>query len=196
MVAENCNYQHSDILQMMQEGLNQAMQVYGYYTGAACEKLVPNNQVLIKDINAVVGECKDGMYVVVTNLMGTLRGRNLLIFSSNELERLQKIIADNEIAGSEEMTKAFLLEIGNIVAAASITIYSNKTEARMIGDVPVLFHCPCNEIDRFVTNEENESAFTLKYWTHYSSTNSPGVWCVWLFDDHVQRLFDEKRTAV
>ena len=196
MIAENCNYQHSDILQMMQEGLNQAMQVYGYYTGAPCEKLLPNNEVLIEDIRSMVHDCKEGMYVVVTNLMGTLRGRNLLIFSSNELERLKQVISDGEMVGSEEMTKAFLLEIGNIVAAASITIYANKTEARMIGDVPVLFHCACDEIDRFVTNEEHESAFTLKYWTHYSSNNSPGVWCVWLFDDHVQRLFDEKRTAV
>lgn len=181
---------------MMQEGLNQAMQVYGYYTGASCEKLIPNNEVLIEDIRSMVQDGKDGMYVVVTNLMGTLRGRNLLIFSSNELERLKQIIADDEMVGSEEMTKAFLLEIGNIVAAASITIYANKTEARMIGDVPILFHCASNEIDRFVTKEEHEGAFTLKYWTHYSSTNSPGVWCVWLFDDHVQRLFDHKRTAV
>ena len=196
MIAENCNYQHSDILQMMQEGLNQAMQVYGYYTGASCEKLVPNNEVLIDDIRSIVKDGNDGMYVVVTNLMGTLRGRNLLIFSSNELERLKQVISDGEMVGSEEMTKAFLLEIGNIVAAASITIYANKTEARMIGDVPILFHCASNEIDRFVTNEEHEGAFTLKYWTHYSSTNSPGVWCVWLFDDHVQRLFDDKRTAV
>lgn len=196
MIAENCNYQHSDILQMMQEGLNKAMEAHGSYTGASCEKLAPNNEVLIDDIKSSLSSNIDNIYVVVTNLMGKLRGRNLLIFSTNELERLKKLISEGELSGNEEMTKAFLLEIGNIVAAASITIYANKTDVRIMGGVPNLYHCTFSELDRFLHNQEHESNFTLKYWTHYSATNSPGAWCVWLFDDEVQRIFDQKRTAV
>lgn len=180
----------------MQEGLNKAMQAYGYYTGAPCEKLPPNNELLLEDVKSTISDKVEGIFIVVTNLMGKLKGRNLLIFSAHELERLKQLIADGEMQGSDELTKAFLLEIGNIVAAASITIYANKTDARIIGDVPVLYHVRIPDLSNLLNNLEQESAFTLKYWTHYSSSESPGAWCVWLFDDEVQKLLNQKRSAV
>jgi chemotaxis protein CheY-P-specific phosphatase CheC len=91
------------------------------------------------------------LYVLVTQIIGTISGKSFLIFSQAESEEIFSAI--NLPRSNEALNEAFLMEIDNIISASVIAELANALSLEVYGDVPVLVRIPAPDLNAFVTKE-------------------------------------------
>jgi len=93
-----------------------------------------------------------------TELMGDLKGSCHLIFTSDEVDKInkaclpQKVLADDS-EQAKMMKLGFLTEIDNMVAAAVITEFANFLGLDLYGQVPSLHVVKSSEVNDYLGKE-------------------------------------------
>ncbi len=128
------------------------------------------------------------VHLVKTELRGQLKGSCHLIFSEEEVEKINKAclppqILEDDSPESKMMQVGFLTEIDNMVSAAVITEFSNYLGLELFGHVPSLHIIKANEVEDFLKSETDtyDSVVHFKALFHGSELEiSPDF--VWLFN--------------
>lgn len=100
------------------------------------------------------------LHLVKTELKGQLSGSCFLIFSQEEVDRINKVCLPEDVLvdDSEEsrmMKTAFLKEMDNMVAAAVVTEFSNILGLELFGDVPTATVMDSEKVDEFLASESS-----------------------------------------
>lgn len=99
---------------------------------------------------------KEELITVISNLIGDLSGKIMLIFNKTDRENLVKSCMGMEYVEDEEFKKieeAFLLEFGNIITGSIVTQFSNIFHLKMHGEVPFIKSGLITYIMDFVTKD-------------------------------------------
>ena len=118
-------------------------------------------QYVIEDQNGVPQySTKTGrkVHLIKTEIIGDLKGICHLVFSQEEVEKVQEKCLPKEImaVNSPEtrlMKLEFLTEIDNILAASMIAQFANHLNLKMYGHVPSLQVMKSNELNSFIYDE-------------------------------------------
>ncbi|MCH8318421.1 MAG: chemotaxis protein CheC [Bacteroidetes bacterium] len=84
---------------------------------------------------------KKEFITVISDLIGDLKGKTMLVFNKTEKENLTKTCMSIEYSqdeGSKKMEEAFLLEFGNILTGSLVTQFSNIFNLKIHAKVPFL----------------------------------------------------------
>lgn len=147
----------------------------------------------------------DNIHLLITEVVGELKGVCCLIFSNEEADKLRYTALSPEITGNpaimEEMSDGILLEVDNIISASVITQFSNILKHKIHGGVPHLKKLNNDQINQYIKGKLEDDMFIVSFNTHFVSENldfSPQF--LWLFDSSfgksIQRFTaDEANTA-
>ncbi len=130
------------------------------------------------------------VHLVKTELKGQLKGSCHLIFSEDEVDKINKAclpqnILENDSPESKMMKMAFLTEIDNMVAAAVITEFANFLGLEIFGDVPSLHIMPNNEVNGYLKTESTAFDTVIHFKAIFHGTEldiSPDF--VWIFNEN------------
>ena len=131
----------------------------------------------------------DRFHLVKTELRGQLTGSCFLIFSEEEVNKINAACLPEEIIStdSEEsrmMKMAFLKEIDNMVAAAVVTEFSNILELELFGDVPHAYVLNADEVSDYLSKESAIYQTIVHFKANFQGTEmdiSPDF--IWMFSD-------------
>lgn len=111
--------------------------------------------------------------VLVTELMGELKGASYLVFTNEEAQQLYKQCLPADVLNNETklaaMADAILLEVDNIISASVITQFSNILKLKIFGGVPKLVEANSNEIADLVTLNLTQNAYLLSVKAKFTS---------------------------
>jgi chemotaxis protein CheY-P-specific phosphatase CheC len=113
----------------------------------------PSKSVLFhpfENHSAVSGK-KGELIVLITPIIGDVKGRSFLIFSKEESEEIFKSL--NASQKDETIKEAFLLEIDNIISAAVIAELSRSFGLEIYGDVPQIIKMNAKDLFSFLVEE-------------------------------------------
>lgn len=118
---------------------------------------------------------RDDNYLLITELVGDIKGLCCLIFSSDEAHLLQQTALPPEVMADEVMAKtmgeAILLEVDNIIAAAVITQLANLLQRQLHGAVPELRVLSAVELDNFVQERLEEQAHVFNFKANFKTAD-------------------------
>lgn len=147
----------------------------------------------------------ENIHLLLTEVIGELKGVCCLIFSNEEADRLRQATLSPEITSNPEimaeMSDGILLEVDNIISASVITQFSNILKHKIHGGVPRLKKLNSEEINQYVKSKLENDMFIISFNTHFVSAHldfSPQF--LWLFDSSFtnsikQFAADEANTA-
>jgi chemotaxis protein CheY-P-specific phosphatase CheC len=128
------------------------------------------------------------MLVLMTEIIGELKGICCLIFSENEADRLRNAALPPEVKNNPammvEMNDAILLEVDNIISAAVVTQFSNYLGKRIHGGVPHLKLMKPEQLNKFLEGNVMKDLFEISFKVNFVSkclNFSPEF--LWLFDE-------------
>ena len=131
---------------------------------------------------------KEELITVISDLIGDLTGKIILIFNKTDRQNLVKSCMDMEYTEDEEFKKmeaAFLLEFGNILTGSIVTQFSNIFHLKMYGKVPFIQSGLITKIMDFVTKDcELNSSMILTIQTEFVIKNIK-------LRPHLLLIFDE-----
>jgi chemotaxis protein CheY-P-specific phosphatase CheC len=139
------------------------------------------------------------IHLLITYVIGELKGVCCLVFSEEEANKLRhtalpKEVTENPVAMAE-MSDAILLEVDNIISASVITQFSNILKHNIYGGVPELKKFSCGgSLDAFVKSTFLQDMYVINFKIQFTSkllNFSPEF--VWLFDS---TFLDSIRTFV
>jgi chemotaxis protein CheY-P-specific phosphatase CheC len=129
----------------------------------------------------------ENIHLLITNVIGELKGVCCLIFSEEEANQLQQTALPKEITENPElmaeMSDAILLEVDNIISASVITKFSNILSHKIHGGIPELKKLSFEEMSDFLSNNYSQSLFIISFKTQFKSAKlnfRPEF--LWLFD--------------
>lgn len=129
----------------------------------------------------------DNVHLLITEVIGELKGVCCLIFSKDEADKLRQTALPEEIRNNpaimEEMNDGILLEVDNIISASVITQFSNILKHKIYGGVPNIKKLNSEEVNQYIKGKLEEDMFIISFNTHFISSNidfSPQF--LWLFD--------------
>jgi chemotaxis protein CheY-P-specific phosphatase CheC len=127
------------------------------------------------------------IHLLITNVIGELKGVCCLIFSEAEADKLRHSALPKEITENPElmaeMSDAIMLEVDNIISASVITQFSNLLNNRIYGSVPELKKLSIEELSTYVESNFARELYIINFKTRFSSVKldfNPEF--VWLFD--------------
>ena len=124
-----------------------------------------------QELNVVTGKTGENIHLLVTEVVGNIKGICCLIFSEEEADQLQKAALPPEILNNPammaEMGDAILLEVDNIISAAIITQFSNMLQQKMHGDVPTLQKLSADGLSQFINSTISPDAFVTNFKTSF-----------------------------
>lgn len=186
------NTQQSEAFsQMLIKGFDSSLESLSFLSGekyAKAEQLVVGDFEHLKSWNDFFGDAE--LYALRTDLKGEVIGKNYLIFCHDKAQELMN--RGKVMFGAKEedyeMGRAFLLEIGNIVAGSAVSHFSNVTKKKIYGDVPALEIFSNEEKVDFQTELSNAAKLGLKGSTGFLSPNGKmQTWSVWFFEEEVTK---------
>jgi chemotaxis protein CheY-P-specific phosphatase CheC len=128
------------------------------------------------------------IHLLITNVIGELKGVCCLIFSEDEADKLRSTALPKEILDNPammlEMSDAIMLEVDNIISASVITEFSNILNNKIHGGVPELKKMSLHEINNYVASNFSRDMYIINFKTRFSSGQldfNPEF--VWLFDN-------------
>ncbi|MGZ3865550.1 MAG: hypothetical protein ACXVC2_03525 [Bacteroidia bacterium] len=134
-----------------------------------------------------VNKSGNDIHVLVTEVIGELKGFCCLIFSAEEAEKLRNTALPAEVLSNaammEELGDAILLEVDNIISASVITMFSNILKLKIHGGVPSLKKMNIKELYDFIESKIENDMNIVSFNTHFRSPShnfSPQF--LWLFD--------------
>lgn len=129
----------------------------------------------------------DNIHLLLTEVIGELKGVCCLIFSNEEADKLRQTALSPEITSNPEimaeMSDGILLEVDNIISASVITQFSNILKHKIHGGVPKLRKVNTDELNQYVKSKLENDMFVISFNTHFVSAHldfSPQF--MWLFD--------------
>jgi len=130
----------------------------------------------------------ENIHVLLTEVIGELKGICCLIFSSEEADKLRYTALPPEITGNpaimNEMKDGILLEVDNIISASVITQFSNILKHKIYGGVPSIMKVNSDELNEFIKGKLEQELFIISFNTHFvSSTLDFKPQFLWLFDN-------------
>lgn len=131
----------------------------------------------------------DKMHLVKTELMGELAGSCFLIFSEEEVVKINKACLPPEIMATdseenEMMKTAFLKEMDNMVAASAVTEFSNILDLELFGGVPNAYVFKTEEVDGYLSAESKVFKTVIHFKANFQCDAleiSPDF--IWMFGD-------------
>lgn len=129
------------------------------------------------------------LHVLRTALIGELQGVCHLIFTQDEIEKINQVCLPPGLQnGSEEQKKVlrdgFLTELDNIVSAAVVTQFSNYLDVDLFGHVPSVDVMPQNEMKSYLEKEAAEFGNVVYFKANFEGKEldiSPDF--TWMFQD-------------
>jgi chemotaxis protein CheY-P-specific phosphatase CheC len=114
--------------------------------------------------------------LLVTDLMGELKGSCYLILSEEETDELIKVALPEEIrndpAKLATMKDAILLEVDNIISASTISIFSNLLKFKMFGGVPRILYVTSDELKDIISDSSVTDKLLLSFKTEFHSSKT------------------------
>lgn len=130
----------------------------------------------------------DNVHLLLTDIIGELKGVCCLIFSEEEADKLRHTALPPEITNNPEimaeMSDGILLEVDNIISASVITQFSNILKHKIYGGVPQIKKLNSDQVNQFIKSKLEGDMFIINFNTHFISPKldfSPQF--LWLFDD-------------
>lgn len=130
----------------------------------------------------------DNIHLLLTEVIGELKGICCLIFSEDEANKLRRIALPPEIIDNpqimSEMSDGILLEVDNIISASVITQFSNILKHKVYGGVPAIKKFDNGQLNQFIKEKLEKNMFVINFNTHFISSHldfSPQF--LWLFDE-------------
>lgn len=118
-----------------------------------CEVEIKN---ISQDLTAVHVD-NDAKFILTTEIIGDLNGAAYLILSQSEADKLVSLsIPADTIKDAdkyEEMSRAMLMEVDNIITASVLTQFSNLLNIRMFGGVPMIAVKNKEEIEQQIMHD-------------------------------------------
>ncbi|MEL6558228.1 MAG: hypothetical protein AAFQ94_08595 [Bacteroidota bacterium] len=101
------------------------------------------------------------VHLLKTGLMGDLKGSCYLIFTAEEVEKINKACLPEAVLKDDSdqakmMKMGFLTEIDNMVAAAVITEFANFLGLELFGMVPSLHVVKSLEVNNYLSEESEQ----------------------------------------
>jgi len=128
------------------------------------------------------------IHLLITNVIGELKGVCCLIFSEEEADKLRHTALPKEIienpALMAEMSDAIMLEVDNIISASVITQFSNILNHKIYGGVPELKKLSTEELNDYIHSNFMQDLYIINFKTQFASSQinfNPEF--VWLFDN-------------
>ncbi|SHK50288.1 hypothetical protein SAMN04488028_105227 [Reichenbachiella agariperforans] len=106
-------------------------------------------------------DASSSYYLLRTGLIGELKGVCHLIFTAEEIEKINAACLPEHFQKSASveaaaLSEGFLTELDNIVSAAVITQFSNYLDVDLFGHVPSLHIMPAGELKDYLQSEAEE----------------------------------------
>lgn len=144
---------------------------------------------------------KGSLYVLITQLIGTVTGTSYLIFS--EQERGEILSAGNSWNFkdfNDQLKDALLLEIDNIISASVISELANVLHVEIYGDVPVLKKLDASELQKLIVNDSGgkEDAGLILMNTAFSIGEKEQIHpqFIWRLDSKIFEKVPESRLLI
>ena len=140
------------------------------------------------------------MILLRTQLVGDISGLNYLLISEKEAKTISSAIFSEELAGDvgdiEDIMIEFLMEVENVMAAATISELADKLDMSMFGDVPRLQSMSLKEISNIMNAESDQFGTTVQL---NCKLSVPGLQIypvyVWLFDKSFLKTLESRSNA-
>lgn len=130
----------------------------------------------------------DNIHLLLTEIIGELKGVCCLIFSEDEANKLRHTALPPEITSNpeimNEMSDGILLEVDNIISASVITQFSNILKHKIYGGVPNIKKLNSEQLNQYIKGKLEGDMFVINFNTHFVSSYlnfSPQF--LWLFDN-------------
>lgn len=180
---------------------------YGLAKGSLALEMVVQSPVVIKQIELTIPSIKgvtqysnkmdNKSYLLRTELVGDLKGFCHLIFSDEDVAKIQgkclppDLISENN-SQSRLMKLEFMTELDNMVAGAVITELANYLELEIYGNVPSLNVINAADANAEIEKEaqEAEAPYGVRGIFHVPELNIFSEF-VWLFKDRIIELVKE-----
>lgn len=141
-------------------------------------------------VNTIEIEKKNqsNIHLLITKVIGELKGVCCLIFSEEEADQLRKTALPPEVLNSPEMmaemSDGIMLEVDNIISASVITQFSNMLKVKIYGGVPELRKVNSMELESYMQEEINNEMYLVSFKTKFKSSHvSFAPEFIWLFDN-------------
>lgn len=172
-------------------GLEKAAQSMAFFTKD--EVSINSTDVHIKPMsvlgNLISKDSSQELVILTTEIMGDVGGVCYLIFSEEEVKRIQDKSLPSSILNDPEklavMGDAILLEMDNIIVASVVTQLANALDTKMYGSVPALSRTISNGFEQIYTSAQNSSNFFLYFKAEFKTKGvdiNPDF--IWLLDDN------------
>jgi len=131
---------------------------------------------------------QSNIHLMITKVIGELKGVCCLIFSEEEADQLRKTALPPEVLNSPEMmaemSDGIMLEVDNIISASVITQFSNMLKVKIYGGVPELRKVNSTELESYMQEEINNEMYLVSFKTKFKSSHvSFAPEFIWLFDN-------------
>ena len=140
-----------------------------------------------KEINFTAKQGQN-IHLLITNVIGELKGVCFLIFSEEEANKLRQTALPKEVlenpAMMSEMSDAIMLEVDNIISASVITQFSNILQHKIYGGVPELKKLNSKQLSEYISGNFEQDAYFINFKTQLASSSlnfNPEF--VWLLDN-------------
>lgn len=154
----NQKSRESFIIHVMNNGFTRAASSFSRFLGKNVK--ITNTQSGLTRHNdlPVVIEGKGDLYILATQIIGSLTGKSYLIFNEEQCQNLTMLAGHaSSIQVNDLMKEALLTEIDNIISAAVISELSEALQIEIYGDVPVLKKIPPSSLQEFLTKENQHT---------------------------------------
>ncbi len=186
------NYQNREdfIIQVLSDGLTRAASSFTKIINKRVHISV-DSPVSLKDTRFNYKERgEDFLYVMTTQLIGSIHGKSFLILSQQGFNEMTKAIGDKH---NQELKEGFLLEIDNIISATVISEISNELAKEVYGDVPKLFSVKANDLQNFIhTHTLDYSGLVFQSELRIEGNESK-VQFTWVLDSKIMELVPNEK---
>ncbi|MGL1887063.1 MAG: hypothetical protein OCD76_11175 [Reichenbachiella sp.] len=180
---------------------------FGLAKGALSLEMMVGSPVVMKSIDLGIPSV-DGihqytkkedqkLYLLKTDLVGDLKGFCHLIFSDEDVHKIQsKCLPEDIMAGNNSQSRLmkleFMTEIDNMVAGAVVTQLANYLNLEVYGNVPILTTMQANEVNTHIDAESQDASAgsILKTVFHLPELNVFAEF-IWLFQDKFIELISD-----
>lgn len=180
---------------------------FGLAKGALSLEMMVGSPVVMKSVDIGVPSVngihqytkKEGqkLYLLKTDLVGDLKGFCHLLFSDEDVLKIQtKCLPPDIMSGNNSQSRLmkleFMTEIDNMVAGAVVTQLANYLNLEVYGNVPILTTMQADEVNTHIDGESNsaQAQNILKTVFHLPELNVFSEF-VWLFQDRFLELVVE-----
>ena len=179
-------------MQVMHHGLHRAAESFSKIIGNRVS--VEMSSHLTKDdkhFSSTKSHHVEMLYVLTTQLIGSIHGKSFFILTNNEYKEVVKSMGDKY---GDAIKEGFLLEIDNIISAAVISDLSNQLAIEVYGDVPKLSKIKSNELSDFIRSEiVGFSGSVIESKLFFADNASATPKFTWILDNKIIELIPTEK---